>query len=73
MCKKKYDSIQIDMFSSIFDGSTESKKEREIKDKINGQKRRDRWRLKQKEKKMEELYQFEKKHPESFLFSEFRP
>ena len=72
MTKKKYDSIQIDMFSPIFNGTTESKKEREIKNKINGQKRRDKWRLKQKEKKMEELYQFEKKHPESFLFSEFR-
>lgn len=72
MCNFKYDSEQIDMFNPVFNGIYEIKKEKEIKHKMNAQKRRERSVLKQKQKKLEELYHFEEKHPESFLFDEFK-
>lgn len=70
--KKQFDSVQIDMFSDQFNGACEKRKEREIMRKNKSEKRREKWRINKKKKELEELYEFDMKHPENVLFEEYR-
>lgn len=70
--KKQFDSVQIDMFSGQFNGTCEKQKEKEIMRKNKSEKRREKWRINKKKKELEELYEFDMKHPENVLFEEYR-
>lgn len=64
------DSKQFDLFDSSYDGSTEIKAKKELKKREAARKAAETRKANKERKEKEALRQFEKEHPESFLFKE---
>ena len=66
----KFDSIQKNMFFPEDEGQVEKNTLKKLNNKKNNEKRNAKRKEAEHQKKMDILHQFEKEHPESFLFKE---
>lgn len=64
--------MQQDLFDASKNGEFEEKRKKELKNKERNRKNKEAKLRKKKEKEIMDLRIFEKEHPESFLFPEYK-